>query len=156
MTESRVLGIDLGQVRIGLALSDPLHWTAQPLESYRRVGPRKDLQYLARLIDENQVSEVVIGLPRLLSGEEGQAAAEPSFDVLALNEALDRLAELRPRAAKVVGFRFFLGMTVKETAELLRIAPRTVDLDWSFANAWLRRELAGPEGNPRQESPDAP
>lgn len=91
MTEPRILGIDLGQVRIGLALSDPLHLTAQPLESYRRVGPRKDLQYLARLIEENDVSEVVVGLPRLLSGEEGEAAATCREFAEALGRRLPRL-----------------------------------------------------------------
>ena len=55
------------------------------------------------------------------------AADAPSLDIIALNDALDRLAEIRPRAAQVVGYRFFIGMTVKETADLIRVAPRTVD-----------------------------
>ena len=82
-----------------------------------------------------------------------QAAGELSFDVLALNEALDRLAEIRPRAAKVVGLRYMLGMTVDETAELLRMGPRTVNLDSKFANAWLRREI---DTLPGKEPIDAP
>ena len=72
----RVLGLDLGEVRIGLALSDPLGVTAQPLETMNRVGPKKDLRALAALARERDVATVVIGLPLLLSGEEGSKAQE--------------------------------------------------------------------------------
>jgi len=74
MGEGRLLGIDLGSVRVGLALSDPLGYTAQPLKSMPRVGPRKDLDFLARLVRENDVKKVVVGLPLMLSGEEGRSA----------------------------------------------------------------------------------
>ena len=70
----RVLAIDLGQVRIGLALSDPLAISAQPLETLRRVGPRKDVERLAELIGERGVATAIVGLPLHLSGEEGKAA----------------------------------------------------------------------------------
>jgi putative Holliday junction resolvase len=72
----RVLGLDLGEVRIGLALSDPLGMTAQPLQTMTRVGPKKDLRALAALAREHDVATVVIGLPLLLSGEEGSKAQE--------------------------------------------------------------------------------
>ena len=68
--------------------------------------------------------------------------AEPPVDLIALDEALTRLSRDFPRQAEVVKFRYFLGLTVIETAELLRVAPRTVDSDWQLARAWLRRELA--------------
>jgi len=71
------------------------------------------------------------------------AAGAPAFDLIALNEALDRLTEFRPRAAQVVGLRFFIGLTVQETADMIRVSPRTVDSDWKFASAWLRREVEG-------------
>jgi putative Holliday junction resolvase len=74
--ETRVLGIDLGEVRIGLALSDPLGLTAQPLKTLKRVGPKKDLRALAALAREHDATTVVIGLPLLLSGEEGSKAEE--------------------------------------------------------------------------------
>lgn len=63
------------------------------------------------------------------------------FDVLALDDALNRLAALQPRLAKVVELRFFGGLEVEETAELLGCSPRTVKRDWSLARAWLVREL---------------
>jgi putative Holliday junction resolvase len=72
----RVLALDLGEATIGLALSDPLGITAQPVEPLRRVGPRKDLQRLRRLIGDRGVGTVVVGLPLLLSGEEGDAARD--------------------------------------------------------------------------------
>jgi RNA polymerase sigma factor (TIGR02999 family) len=65
------------------------------------------------------------------------------IDVLALNAALERLAALDERQAKVVIFRYFGGMTVEETADALNISPATVKRHWTIARAWLRRELTG-------------
>jgi RNA polymerase sigma factor (TIGR02999 family) len=63
-------------------------------------------------------------------------------DVLALDAALDRLATLDERQAKVVELRYFAGLTVEETAEALEVSPATVKRHWTLARAWLRRELA--------------
>ena len=63
------------------------------------------------------------------------------FDLLALNEAMTGLAKLDPGQARVVELRFFGGLSVKETAEVLTISPETVMRDWKFAKAWLAREL---------------
>ena len=62
-------------------------------------------------------------------------------DVLALNAALKRLAEIESRQADVIELRHFGGYTVEETAELLKISPRTVKNDFAAAKAWLFREL---------------
>jgi RNA polymerase sigma factor (TIGR02999 family) len=72
---------------------------------------------------------------------DGFAAPSQVFDVLILDEALNRLAALHPRLAKVVELRFFGGLDVDETAALLDSSPRTVKRDWSLARAWLIREL---------------
>jgi RNA polymerase sigma factor (TIGR02999 family) len=69
------------------------------------------------------------------------AGASPSYDVLALHEALEGLATIRQRAARVVELRFFGGLTVSETAESLEISPRSVDSDWNFARRWLERAM---------------
>lgn len=66
---------------------------------------------------------------------------EVSTRVLEVDEALDRLAALYPRQARVLECRFFGGLSVEETAEALEISPRTVKRDWSLAEAWLFREL---------------
>ncbi len=61
----------------------------------------------------------------------------PSPRLLALDEALDRLAAIEPRAAEVVKLRYFAGLTVAEAAAALGISPRTADGDWAYARAWL-------------------
>ena len=63
------------------------------------------------------------------------------LDVLALNDALERLAALDPQQARVVELRYFGGMNIEETAEALDISPATVKREWAMARAWLRREL---------------
>jgi RNA polymerase sigma-70 factor, ECF subfamily len=76
-----------------------------------------------------------------------------SRDVLQLEDALQCLERLDPLQAQIVELRFFGGLTVEETAEALRISPRTVKRDWAVARAWLHGELSGSKGH-RSESAD--
>ncbi|MBK6489817.1 MAG: hypothetical protein IPF98_23825 [Gemmatimonadetes bacterium] len=62
-------------------------------------------------------------------------------ELVALDEALDRLAALNPRAAQVVERRFFAGLTLEATAESLGVSLKTVQRDWLVARAWLRKEI---------------
>lgn len=62
-----------------------------------------------------------------------------------LHEALETLAQIDPRRAKVIELRFFGGLSVDETAEVLHVSPQTVMRDWRLARAWLARELRGSE-----------
>jgi RNA polymerase sigma-70 factor (ECF subfamily) len=64
-------------------------------------------------------------------------------EIVAVDLALQRLAEQDVRKSRVFEMRFFGGMSVEETAEVLSVAPNTVIRDWSFARTWLRRELRG-------------
>ena len=64
------------------------------------------------------------------------------IDVTALDQALQALEALDERQARIVELRFFAGLTVEETAELLEISPATVKRDWTLAKIWLRRELS--------------
>lgn len=64
-------------------------------------------------------------------------------EVIAVDEALARLAELDPRQARIVELRYFAGMNIEQTAEALEISPATVKRDWMSAKAWLQRELSG-------------
>jgi len=66
-----------------------------------------------------------------------------SEEVLAVDEALQRLAALDPRQARIVELRYFAGLGIEQTAEALEISPATVKRDWLSAKAWLQRELAG-------------
>jgi RNA polymerase sigma factor (TIGR02999 family) len=63
------------------------------------------------------------------------------LEILSVQEALDRLAEKSPRKAELVKLRYFLGCTIPEAAEILGIAPATAEEDWTYAKAWLRRQL---------------
>ncbi len=72
-------------------------------------------------------------------------ASAPELDVVALDEALKRLAEIDEQQGKIVELRFFSGLTVEETAEELGISPATVKRDWSMAKAWLHREISNDE-----------
>lgn len=71
------------------------------------------------------------------------AAEQRPEELMALDEALNRLEAMSERAARVVECRFFAGMDVEETAEALGISPATVKRDWLTARAWLNKELAG-------------
>ena len=76
----------------------------------------------------------------------------PQF--LALNQALERLAELNARQAQVVELHSFAGLTEEEIAEVLDVSLKTVKNDWRFAKAWLRTEMGGPDdsGTPRADA----
>lgn len=74
------------------------------------------------------------------------AAPNREIDLLALDDALRKLAGVDPRKADVVKLRFFAGLTIREAAAALEIAESTADADWAYAKAWLRLELADPEG----------
>ena len=67
---------------------------------------------------------------------------EIGAQVCALDEALNTLAQIDPRRAQVVELRFFGGLTVEETGQVLQVSPQTVMRDWRLARAWLARELS--------------
>ncbi len=66
---------------------------------------------------------------------------ERDVELLALDDALEKLSDLDPRQGQVVQLRFFAGLTTAEAADVLRVSTRTVEDDWRMARAWLRREL---------------
>lgn len=75
-------------------------------------------------------------------GTDGQSLA---FDALDIHEALERLAALNERHARIVELRFFGGLTVEESASLLGVSERTVRGEWRLCRAWLRQQLGGGE-----------
>jgi RNA polymerase sigma factor (TIGR02999 family) len=83
------------------------------------------------------------GQPRVTFDESLPAAADgKSIDMVALDGALDRLAELDAEQARIVELRFFGGLTIEETADAMGSSPATVKRHWALARAWLARELA--------------
>jgi len=87
----RKLGIDLGQVRIGLSLSDPLGIIASSLETYKRQNLQTDLNFIAKLVDENEVDMIVIGLPINMDGTKGIKCQE-TYDFC---EALSKIVSVK-------------------------------------------------------------
>jgi RNA polymerase sigma factor (TIGR02999 family) len=82
------------------------------------------------------------GAMRQVSFDEAAAVTvEQPAELIALDEALDQLAAIDPRRSRMVELRFFGGLSEEETAEALKVSPRTVRREWSLARAWLRREL---------------
>jgi RNA polymerase sigma factor (TIGR02999 family) len=66
---------------------------------------------------------------------------ERAADVVALDDALEKLAEFDSRKSRIVELRFFSGLSIEETSEVLAVSPGTVMRDWTLAKAWLRREM---------------
>ena len=74
--------------------------------------------------------------------EEMIVSEERAANVVALDDALKSLAEIDPRKSQIVELRFFGGLSIEETAEVLAVSPGTVMRDWTLAKAWLRREMS--------------
>lgn len=81
------------------------------------------------------------GAPRVALDDTIELLQEQDVDLVALDDALIALSAVEPRGGRIVELRFFGGLSVDETAHVLGVSPATVKRDWSFAKAWLRREL---------------
>jgi RNA polymerase sigma factor (TIGR02999 family) len=109
------------------------HFFSAAAEAMRRI-----------LIDHarKKISQKRDGQSRTIELNETMVAQDPSHDeLLILDEALTRLQNQDRQMSDVLKLRFFVGLTVQETADALCIAPRTVDRDWAAARAWLTREI---------------
>lgn len=82
------------------------------------------------------------GLHRIELNDELSVSPRRDEDLVELDEALNKLAEIDPRQARIVELRFFGGLTVAEVAEALGVSKRTVENEWTMVRAWLRRELS--------------
>jgi RNA polymerase sigma-70 factor (ECF subfamily) len=83
------------------------------------------------------------GEPVTISNVPSPAREADPVDVLALHEALSKLAELDPRQSEIVEMRYFADLTVEEIAEVMDISPATVKREWATAKLWLRRQMQG-------------
>jgi len=124
--------VDLAQVR----WQDRAHFFAVAAQTMRRILVDAAR---ARAAGKRGGGAVHVNLDEALD-----AMPDRPGELVALDEALDGLARLDPRKAKVIEMRFFGGLTVEETAEVLKVSPDTVMRDWKMARAWLMRELTGP------------
>jgi len=124
--------VDIAQVR----WQDRAHFFAVAAQTMRRIlvdGAR------ARVAGKRGGGAVHVNLDESID-----AMPDRGSQLVALDDALEALARLDPRKAKVIEMRFFGGLSVEETAEVLKISPETVMRDWKMARAWLMRELAAP------------
>jgi len=135
-TTALINEVYLRLVRVDLEWQDRAHFYAVCAQIMRRI-----LTDFARSRGYQKRG----GANRAITLEEGMVISpEPAIDLVALDRALTRLGEFDGRKSKVVELRFFGGMTVQETAEVLKISPETVMRDWGMARAWLMRELGQP------------
>jgi RNA polymerase sigma factor (TIGR02999 family) len=81
------------------------------------------------------------GSPRVTFDEEMAVTSEPREDLVALDDALEVLAKFDERKSRVIELRFFGGLSVEETAAVLKVSPDTIMRDWRLAKVWLRREM---------------
>ena len=82
------------------------------------------------------------GVTPVTIGMAVDAAVEESFDVVALDVALENLEKIYPQQARVVELRFYGGLTIDETAQAMAVSPATISREWTMARAWLRRALS--------------
>ncbi len=87
------------------------------------------------------------GVPHVALDEAAALGSDRTGDLVALDDAMNALARLDPRKVQIVEMRFFGGLSVEETAEVLKVSPATVRRDWSIAKVWLYRELGGGAGD---------
>jgi RNA polymerase sigma factor (TIGR02999 family) len=86
-----------------------------------------------------------VGACKITLDESLELAQRTDVDVVALDGALDRLSELDPQQSRIVELRFFTGLTIEDTSEVMGLSPATVKRDWTSARAWLHREIARSE-----------
>jgi RNA polymerase sigma factor (TIGR02999 family) len=127
----RLVGSESPEVR------DHCHFTALASRLMRQVLVD---HARARLTSKRQ------GGIRVTMSEALELGTQTDVDLLAVDDALNRLSELDPQQAQVVELRFFGGLSIVETSESLKVSAATVKRDWTTARAWLRRELQRAEG----------
>ena len=136
-----------------------LQTTALVNEAYMRLVDYKRMQWQNRahffavssqlmrriLVDHARRRNLKRGgdVPHISFEDTAEVGNDRAADLVAVDDALDALARVDPRKVQVVEMRFFGGLSVEETAQVLKISPVTVMRDWSTAKAWLYRELTG-------------
>jgi RNA polymerase sigma factor (TIGR02999 family) len=84
----------------------------------------------------------IVGKSNIPVDEVFEVSEKTDDQIIALDEALKKLESIEERSSKIVELRYFSGLTIEETAEVLNISPATAKRDWNFAKAWLYREIA--------------
>jgi RNA polymerase sigma-70 factor (ECF subfamily) len=107
-------------------------------------------QVMRRILVDHARSHNVkrgVGVPHVSLEEVAVVSGDRTADLVALDDAMNALARLDPRKVQIIEMRFFGGLSLEETAEVLKVSPATVRRDWSIAKFWLYRELGGGTGD---------
>jgi RNA polymerase sigma-70 factor, ECF subfamily len=136
-----------------------LQTTALVNEAYMRLTDYKSMQWQNRAhffaVSSQLMRRILVdharrhnlkrggGVQHVSLEETAMVGGDRAADLVALDDAMDALAHIDLRKVQVVEMRFFAGLSVEETAEVLKVSPVTVMRDWSTAKAWLYRELTG-------------
>jgi len=156
----RMAGAYMQRERPGLTLQP----TALVHEAYMRLvdgqqGPWQNRAHFFAIAAHTMRQVLVDHARRRQAGKRGGAgtrkvamdvdlliAPDRLEDIIAIDEALERLAAIDPRQSRLIELRFFVGLNVEEVAEVMGISPITVKREWRSAKAWLHRELDGKDG----------
>lgn len=120
------------------------HFFAAAAEAMRRI--------LVEQARHRQTLKAGRAFKRISLSDLPEASSEEPLELLALDEALQKLEQARPRSAKLVKLRYFGGLTIEEAAQALGIAASTANADWAYAKSWLRLELRESDARDRRES----
>ena len=121
-------------------MEPPVRAPLLPGENIHAAGQRHEGGIGKRLFDPGEEPFAVFQQRCDLARRE-MARTFRTVDLLALNEALETLAEVDPQRSRIVELRFFAGLTIEETAQVMGVSPRTIDRQWQTAKAWLFREI---------------
>ncbi|MGI8890900.1 MAG: sigma-70 family RNA polymerase sigma factor [Chthoniobacterales bacterium] len=130
-----------------LRLVDQSRTTWQNRAHFFRVAAQAMRRILVEHARRHRAEKRGGGLQKVELDESLMPAPGRSVDLLALDDALNELAQMRPQQSQIVELRFFGGMTIEEAAEVLDVSPRTVKREWRMARAWLRKAMFAGEGD---------
>jgi RNA polymerase sigma factor (TIGR02999 family) len=137
-----------------------LQTTALVHEAYLKLIDQKDARWqnrahffaiaaqaMRRILIDSARKHVAVkrgsGGEKLSLDETAIISLEPDVNLLALDEALKALAEIDPQQSRIIELRYFGGLTIEETAEVMKLSPATIKRDWTMARAWLHQALRG-------------
>jgi RNA polymerase sigma factor (TIGR02999 family) len=142
-----------------------LQSTALVHEAFMRLIEQHDVQWKSRAhfygIAAQMIRRILVDYARAQNAEKRGSGAikleldealalpqESCLDLIELNDALERLAEYDPRLSRIVELRFFAGLSIEETAEVVGLSPASIKREWASARAWLFREMRGDRAKP--------
>lgn len=157
----RLAGFYLGRERAGHTLQS----TALVHEAYMRLVDQTRVQWQSRAhffaVASQMIRRILVdyarshgsakrggGAVKLMLDDALGVAGKTDLEIVALDDCLNGLTELDPRQGRIVELRFFGGLSVEETAEVMQISPATVKREWSSAKAWLFREMTRKSNQP--------